>query len=87
MTGTIILGFDKLSLTAYIDSADDIHLVMSLCFLHGVCTNGYMFRRFSSRVKRIWVRAALLSVEMAIVLGLFVAALVAFIVITRRIFV
>jgi undecaprenyl-diphosphatase len=45
-----------------------------------------MFRRLSSRVKKFWAGVALLSVEMVIVLGLFVISLVTFIVITRRIF-
>lgn len=46
-----------------------------------------MFKRLSARVKKFWAALALLSVEMTIVLCLFVVALVAFVYITRRIFV
>jgi membrane-associated phospholipid phosphatase len=46
-----------------------------------------MFRRISGRVKKIWAAIALLSVEMTIVVLLFIVALLAFIYITRRIFV
>ncbi len=46
-----------------------------------------MFRRLSTRVKKFWAAAALLSVEMTIVVCLFVVALAAFVYITRRIFV
>ncbi|MBO9681123.1 MAG: phosphatase PAP2 family protein [Flavisolibacter sp.] len=46
-----------------------------------------MLRRFSRRVKRFWAQLALLSVEMTIVLVLFVIALTAFVYITRRVFV
>ena len=45
-----------------------------------------MFRRLSRRVKKFWAALALLSVEMTIVLSLFVVALIAFLYITRRIF-
>src|SRR5215218_2203131 len=45
-----------------------------------------MVKRVSARVKKIWAGLALLSVEMTIVVSLFVCALVAFIFITRRIF-
>jgi undecaprenyl-diphosphatase len=46
-----------------------------------------MFRRLSARVKKFWAGLALLSVEMTIVLVLFVIALTAFVYITRRVFV
>jgi membrane-associated phospholipid phosphatase len=46
-----------------------------------------MLRRVSKRVKRFWAQLALLSVEMSIVLVLFVVALTAFVYITRRVFV
>src|SRR6059058_2424101 len=46
-----------------------------------------MIRRLSKRVKRFWAALALLSVEMTIVLCLFVVALTAFVYITRRVFV
>jgi undecaprenyl-diphosphatase len=46
-----------------------------------------MFRRLSKRVKRFWAAVALLSIEMTIVLVLFVVALSAFVYITRRVFV
>jgi membrane-associated phospholipid phosphatase len=46
-----------------------------------------MIRRLSKKVKRFWASLALLSVEMTIVLVLFVIALTAFVYITRRIFV
>lgn len=46
-----------------------------------------MFRRLSAKVKKFWAGLALLSVEMTIVLCLFVLALIAFVYITRRIFV
>jgi membrane-associated phospholipid phosphatase len=48
---------------------------------------GHMIRRISGRVKRFWAQLALLSVEMTIVLVLFVVALTAFVYITRRVFV
>ena len=47
----------------------------------------YMIRRISKRVKRFWAALALLSVEMTIVLCLFIVALTAFVYITRRVFV
>jgi undecaprenyl-diphosphatase len=46
-----------------------------------------MFRRLSRRVKKFWAALALLSVEMTIVLVLFIIALSAFVYITRRVFV
>lgn len=46
-----------------------------------------MLRRVSKKVKRFWAQLALLSVEMSIVLVLFVIALTAFVYITRRVFV
>ena len=46
-----------------------------------------MFRRLSKRVRKFWAGVALLSVEMTIVLCLFVVALAAFVYITRRVFV
>lgn len=46
-----------------------------------------MFRRISAGVKKFWAGLALLSVEMAIVVSLFICALVVFIFVTRRIFV
>lgn len=46
-----------------------------------------MFRGLSKRVKRFWAALALLSVEMTIVLILFVIAITAFAYITRRVFV
>jgi membrane-associated phospholipid phosphatase len=49
--------------------------------------NGHMIRRISGRVKSFWAQLALLSVEMTIVLVLFVVALTAFVYITRRVFV
>jgi undecaprenyl-diphosphatase len=49
--------------------------------------NVFMLRRLSIRVKRFWAQLALLSVEMTVVLVLFVVALTAFVYITRRVFV
>jgi membrane-associated phospholipid phosphatase len=46
-----------------------------------------MIKRIKGRIKGFWAGLALLSVEMTIVLCLFVAALVAFLYITRRIFI
>jgi membrane-associated phospholipid phosphatase len=46
-----------------------------------------MIRRLSKGVKKFWAGLALLSVEMVIVLSLFVVALAAFVYIARRIFV
>jgi undecaprenyl-diphosphatase len=46
-----------------------------------------MFKRFSGRAKKFWAGIALLSVEMIAVTGLFLIALVAFIIVVRRIFV
>lgn len=45
-----------------------------------------MFRRLTSRVKKIWATVALLSVEMLAILAVFFGSLYAFIIITRRIF-
>jgi len=47
----------------------------------------YMFVRLSKRVKRFWAQLALLSIEMTVVVVLFIVALSAFIYITRRVFV
>jgi membrane-associated phospholipid phosphatase len=55
--------------------------------LHAICKDDLMIRRVSKRVKRFWAQLALLSVEMTIVLVLFVVALTAFVYITRRVFV
>jgi membrane-associated phospholipid phosphatase len=46
-----------------------------------------MLRKVSGKVKTFWAQLALLSVEMTVVLVLFVVALTAFIYITRRVFV
>jgi undecaprenyl-diphosphatase len=46
-----------------------------------------MLRRVSGKVKSFWAQLALLSVEMTVVLVLFVVALTAFVYITRRVFV
>lgn len=46
-----------------------------------------MFRRLSGRVRKFWAGLALLSVEMTIVVCLFTVALIAFVYITRRVFV
>jgi len=45
-----------------------------------------MFKRLSARVKKFWAALALLSVEMIIVLGLFLGALVLFVNMIRRVF-
>jgi membrane-associated phospholipid phosphatase len=47
----------------------------------------YVFRRLSTKVRKFWARVALLSVEMTIVLVLFVVALIVFLYTTRKIFV
>lgn len=46
-----------------------------------------MFKRLSAKVKKFWAGIALLSVEMSIVLCLFVIALAAFVYVARRVFV
>jgi membrane-associated phospholipid phosphatase len=46
-----------------------------------------MIRRLSNRIKKIWASLALLSVEMIVVLAVFLASLVIFILVTRHIFV
>lgn len=46
-----------------------------------------MFRRLSSRVKKFWAGVALLSVQMSVVLVLFIIAFVGFVYITRKIFI
>jgi membrane-associated phospholipid phosphatase len=46
-----------------------------------------MIRVISSRIKKIWASIALLSVEMIILLAIFIFALIAFIIITRHVFV
>jgi membrane-associated phospholipid phosphatase len=45
-----------------------------------------MFKRISARVKKFWAALALLSVEMIIVLGLFLGALVLFVNMIRMVF-
>jgi len=45
-----------------------------------------MIKRLSTKVKRFWASLALLSVEMAIVSGLFFISLVTFVYIVRRVF-
>jgi undecaprenyl-diphosphatase len=45
-----------------------------------------MFKRLSRGVKKFWASAALLSLEMVLILGLFFCAVIAFAVIYRRIF-
>lgn len=45
-----------------------------------------MFKRLSKRVKKFWASAALLSVEMIMILGLFACSVIAFALIYRRIF-
>ncbi|HEY0731068.1 MAG TPA: phosphatase PAP2 family protein [Chitinophagaceae bacterium] len=44
-----------------------------------------MIRRITGRVKKVWAGIALLSVEMALVFGLFVVSLVAFVLLARRV--
>jgi hypothetical protein len=46
-----------------------------------------MIKKISSRIKKFWASLALLSVELIIVVALFILALIAFIIITRHIFV
>ena len=46
-----------------------------------------MFKRWSSKVKRFWAALALLSVEMTIVICLFIIAFITFLYITRKIFI
>lgn len=45
-----------------------------------------MFKRLSARVKKFWAALALLSIEMLIVLGLFLGALLLFVNMVRRVF-
>ena len=44
-----------------------------------------MIRRITGRVKKVWAGLALLSVEMALILGLFVVSLFAFVFLARRV--
>lgn len=44
-----------------------------------------MIRRITGRVKKVWAGIALLSVEMALIFGLFVVSLVAFVFLARRV--
>src|SRR5258705_7797394 len=46
-----------------------------------------MFRRLSIGVKKVWAELALLSAEMIVVLVVFIFSLVAFILITRHVFI
>lgn len=55
--------------------------------LHVVCSITIMLRRVSRKVKKFWASIALLSVEMTVVLSIFVVALVAFVYLVRRVFV
>ena len=45
-----------------------------------------MFKRLTSRVKKIWASVALLSVEMLAIMAVFFASIYAFIIMTRRVF-
>ena len=45
-----------------------------------------MFKRLTSRVKKIWASVALLSVEMLAILAVFFGSIYAFIIMTRRVF-
>src|SRR5215211_7817041 len=45
-----------------------------------------MFKRISSRVKKFWAAAALLSLEMLIVLVLFTGSFILFVYMIRRVF-
>ena len=44
-----------------------------------------MIRRITGRVKKVWAGLALLSLEMALIFGLFVVSLVAFVFLARRV--
>ena len=46
-----------------------------------------MIKKVSGRAKKIWAELALLSVEVFVVLAIFVVSLIAFILITRHIFI
>lgn len=46
-----------------------------------------MFQHLSRRVKKFWASAALLSIEMILVIGLFTVALITFVFLVRRVFV
>jgi membrane-associated phospholipid phosphatase len=46
-----------------------------------------MFKRLSARVKKFWAALALLSIEMIVVLSLFLGALILFVNMVRRVFV
>ena len=46
-----------------------------------------MFRQFSNKIKKQWAAIGLLSVEMLVVMAIFVISLVSFVLITRHIFV
>jgi undecaprenyl-diphosphatase len=58
--------------------------IVSFCTLFVV--NKSMFRRLSKGVKKFWAGVALLSVEMAVIFGVFFLSLWAFIFMTRRVF-
>jgi undecaprenyl-diphosphatase len=45
-----------------------------------------MFKRLTSRVKKIWASVALLSVEMLAILAVFFGSIYAFVIMTRRVF-
>lgn len=46
-----------------------------------------MFKRWSAKIRKFWASVALLSVEMTIVLCLFIVAFITFLYITRKIFI
>lgn len=52
-----------------------------------VCIHSAMFNRLSKGVKKFWAQLALLSLEMIIVITIFICALVTFIFVVNRIFV
>jgi len=55
--------------------------------LHAICnSHKHMFKKLTSRVKKVWASVALLSVEMLAITAVFFGAIYGFVVITRRIF-
>lgn len=53
---------------------------------HIVCIISIMVKRVRERIRKFWASLALLSVEMIAVLAIFIISLIAFVLITRRVF-
>jgi undecaprenyl-diphosphatase len=54
---------------------------------HSICNRRDMFKRFSSKVKKAWASVALLSIEMVLIVAIFLLSLLLFAYLIRRVIV